>query len=220
MHRLHPLLEWSGYVVELQALQYLTKYCEQSQKHGRSPGRLTFTLTEDLDFYYNVIVDIMYIDGKPVLHFVDEAPCFQAGQWSRNISAEHVWDQLRLCWIDKSLGPPELVTADPGNQFMAIEFKQYAANRENIVKNTIVEAHHSIRMVERYHRSLQRVYSVITTEISGIKPDLALQMSFKAINNSVSPYKLVSTILVFGAYPRMTKQDTPSISITYRAMAI
>ena len=128
VHHLHQLLERSGNVVELQALQYLTKYCEQYQKHGRSPGRFTFTLKEDLDFNYNVIVDIIYIEGKPVLYLVDEATRFQAGRWLKNISAQHVWDQLRLCWIATYLGPPDLVTADAGKQFMAREFKQYPAN--------------------------------------------------------------------------------------------
>ena len=220
VHRLHQLLERSGHNVELQALQYLTRYCEQCQKHGRSPGRFTFTLKDDLDFNYNVIIDIMYIGGKPVLHLVDEATRFQAGRWLKNVSAQHVWDQLRSCWIDTYLGPPDLVTADAGKQFMAKEFKQYAANMGIIVKNAPVEAHHSIGMVERYHGPLRRVYSIISTEIPGIEPDLALQMSFKTINDSVGPNGLVPTLLVFGAYPRMTELDAPSPSITQRAMAM
>ena len=220
VHRLHQLLERSGHNVELKSLQYLTKYCEQCQKYGRSPGRFSFTLKDDLDFNYNVIIDIMYIGGKPVLHLVDEATRFQAGRWLKNVSAQHVWDQLRFCWIDTYLGPPDLVTADAGKQFMAKEFKQYAANMGIIIKNAPVEAHHSIGMVERYHGPLQRVYSIIITEISGIEPELALQMSFKAINDSVGPNGLVPTLLVFGAYPRMTELDAPSPSITQRGIAM
>lgn len=30
----------------------------------------------------------MYIEGKPVLHLVDEATRFQAGHWLKNVSAE------------------------------------------------------------------------------------------------------------------------------------
>ena len=74
-----------------------------------------------------------------------------------------------------------------------------------IVKNAPVKANHSIGMVERYYGPLRRIYSIITNEILGIKPELALQMSFKAINNSVGPNRLVPTLLVFGAYPRMTE---------------
>lgn len=110
----------------------------------------------------------MYIGGKPALHLVDEATSFQAGHWLKNVSAQYVWDQLRLCWIDKYLGPQDLFTADAGKQFMAKEFKQYAANMGIIIKNTPVEAHHSIGMVERYHRPLGQIYCIITTEITGI----------------------------------------------------
>lgn len=85
---------------------------------------------------------------------------------------------------------------------MAMKFKQYAANMSIIVKNTQVEANYSIGMVKRYHRLLQQVYSIDTTEIPGIKLNLALQISLKAINNSVSPNGLVFILLVFGAYHR------------------
>ena len=45
-------------------------------------------------------------------------------------------------------------------------------------------------------------------------------MSFKAIHDSVGPNGLVPTLLVFGAYPRMTESDAPSPSITQCVMAI
>ena len=89
-----------------------------------------------------------------------------------------------------------------------------------IVKNAPVEAHHSIGMVERSYGPLRQVYSIITTKIPGIEPESALQMSFKAINNLLGPNGLVSTLLVFGAYPKMTESDASSPSITQHAMAI
>lgn len=36
-------------------------------------------------------------------------------------------------------------------------------------------------------------------------------MSFKAINDLMSPNRLVSTLLVFNAYSRIIKQDTLSL---------
>ena len=69
-------------------------------------------------------------------------------------------------------------------------------------------------MIERYHGLLRRVYSIIITKIPGIKPDSVLQISFKAINDSVGPNRLVFTLLVFGIYLRITKSDAPSPSIT------
>lgn len=158
VRRLQEILDRAGHDSDTRVLQHLTKYCEHCQKHGRSPGRFSFSIKEDVEFNFNVIVDIFYIQGKPVLHLVDEATAFQAGRWLQNISAKHVWDQLRICWIDSYLGPPDFISADAGTQFMAREFKQYATNMGIIVKNVPVEAHHSIGKVERYHGPLRRIY--------------------------------------------------------------
>lgn len=38
-------------------------------------------------------------------------------------------------------------------------------------------------------------------------------MAVKAINDTVGPNDIVPTLLVFGAYPRMSKLDAPSPSI-------
>ena len=45
-------------------------------------------------------------------------------------------------------------------------------------------------------------------------------MAVKAVNDTASPNGLVLTLLVFSAYPRMTKLDPPAPSITARAIAI
>ena len=49
---------------------------------------------------------------------------------------------------------------------------------------------------------------------------MALQMAFKAINNTTSPNRLVPTLLIFGAYPRMVKLDALLPLIIQRANAI
>ena len=45
-------------------------------------------------------------------------------------------------------------------------------------------------------------------------------MVIKAINNSAKPNGIVPTLLVFRAYPQITKIDTLLLSITKRAKAI
>ena len=45
-------------------------------------------------------------------------------------------------------------------------------------------------------------------------------MAFKAFNNTAGLNSLVPTLLVFGAYPRMAKLDTPSPIITQRINAV
>lgn len=116
--------------------------------------------------------------------------------------------------------PLDLVNTDAGKQFRAKTFKQYIANTGIIVKNFLVEAYYFINMVERYHGLLEQVFSVINIEILITKLDLAIQISFKAINNFVSSNLLISTLLVFGKYLRITEQDALSLSNTMRAVAM
>lgn len=89
-----------------------------------------------------------------------------------------------------------------------------------IIKNTPVEPYHSIGMIKYYHGPLRQGYSIIPTNIPGIEPNLVFQMSFKAINNLVGPNRLVSMLLIFGVYLRMTEQDALSLLITQHAIAM
>jgi hypothetical protein len=49
---------------------------------------------------------------------------------------------------------------------------------------------------------------------------MILQMAVKAINDSVGPNRIIPTLLVFSAYPRLTKIDPLSLSVTKRMEAI
>ena len=45
-------------------------------------------------------------------------------------------------------------------------------------------------------------------------------MAIKAINNTTSPNRLVPTLLVYGAYLRISKLDPPAPSVMERAAVI
>ncbi|KHJ30967.1 hypothetical protein EV44_g3353 [Erysiphe necator] len=47
-----------------------------------------------------------------------------------------------------------------------------------------------------------------------------LQMAIKAINDSAGPNSLVPTLLIFGAYPRLTDSDPLTTTTNQRAAAI
>jgi hypothetical protein len=222
--RLKNILERAEYsTVDRNVIDQITKYCEHCQRHGQAPHRFRFTLhDDDLRFNSSIIVDVFYINSKPVLHIVDEATRYQAGKWLKDMSARITWETLRSCWIDTYLGPPDRITTDAGTNFDSKEFKQLASTVNTKVKIVPVEAHNSIGIVERYHGPVRRAYEIIIEELKdhGISRDAALQMAFKAINDSVGPDGLVPTLLVYGAFPRMTEYDPPSPSIAERATAI
>jgi len=74
--------------------------------------------------------------------------------------------------------------------------------------------------VERYYTLLRRVYKIISSELEDASKELTLQIAIKAVNNSAGPDRLVPTLLVFGAYPRITNDSPLSPFVMQRAEAI
>jgi hypothetical protein len=63
---------------------------------------------------------------------------------------------------------------------------------------------------------------VIKDKIEGTETNRAimLQMAVKAINNTAGYDSIIPTLLVFGAFPRITHIDPPAPSIAQQATAI
>ncbi|KAJ5379608.1 hypothetical protein N7509_012727 [Penicillium cosmopolitanum] len=222
VRRLTRILQRAGHDVNSQCVDYLTKFCHHCQMKGKSPGRFKFTLKDDYEFNYSVIVDVLYLEGKPVLQVIDAATSFGAARFLRDMSARNSWDTLRACWIDTYQGPPDYVVHDAGKNFISTEFKQLASSMSIKIKEVPVEAHNSVGKVERYHAPLRRAYEILREELKdeNIDREMILQMAVKAINDSAGPDGIIPTLLVFGAYPRMTEMDPPSPSVVKRAEAI
>ena len=89
-----------------------------------------------------------------------------------------------------------------------------------MMKNVPVETHHSIDQIERYHGLFRRIYLIIISEISEIDSDFELQMTLKAVNDSIESHELIFTLLIFDAYSRMTKLNASSLTINQRAIAM
>jgi hypothetical protein len=219
--RLHKLLHKAGHPVEIKALEFLTKVCHQCQMHAACPARFKFTLHDDYEFNYEIVVDIMYLEGnKPTLHVVDTATNFNAARFLENITSRHVWEALRLCWIDVYQGPPDWIVTDAGTSFRSLEFRQQAKEMAISLKEIPIEAHNSIGKVERYHAPLRRAYDILRAEDPSSSPEATLQMAIKAVNDTAGPDGIVPTLLVFGAYPRMTEDSAPAPELKRRSAAI
>ena len=89
-----------------------------------------------------------------------------------------------------------------------------------MMKNVFVEIHHFIDQIEKYHEFFRRIYLIIISKIFGIDSNQNLQMTFKTINDSVESHDLMSTLLIFGAYSRMSESDAFVSSITQRFIAM
>ena len=56
--------------------------------YAKSPSRFKFTLKDNYEFNYTVIINVMYLDSKPVLQVVDSLTLFQAAKFLKDMSAK------------------------------------------------------------------------------------------------------------------------------------
>lgn len=148
---------------------------------------------------------MMYIDEYPLLHVVDEAARFQATLWLTNLNSSSFWNELRVCWIDSYLKPPDSINLDARTNFTSSEIQQYSISLGIEKKEIPVESANLMSIIGRYHKLLRRVYSIIKEETKNTDKNLNLQIAIKAINHTAGPNMIIPTLPVFGAYPRMSR---------------
>jgi hypothetical protein len=84
----------------------------------------------------------------------------------------------------------------------------------------LVKAYNSISKVKRYYSSLQQAYKILSSELLLANKKAILQITVKAVNDSAGPDSIMPTLLVFKAYPHITRDSLPSPFITEQAEAI
>jgi hypothetical protein len=79
----------------------------------------------------------------------------------------------------------------------------------------------NINKIERYYILLRRAYKIIRNKLqNNTSVGLALQITIKAVNDSISPDNIIFILLVFGTYPRIINDSGPLFSITKRTKII
>ncbi len=78
-------------------LEDIVASCEPYQCISNAQRRFRVTIgRENVRFNAEVYIDIMYIDGGPVLHIVDAATPFSA-TFLLNVTSDAVWEVVILC---------------------------------------------------------------------------------------------------------------------------
>jgi hypothetical protein len=90
VQRLANLLSYSGHKFKQNTLETITKFCKHYQLNSKAPERFKFTLKDDIQFNYYIVVDIVHLEEKPTLHIVDEATVFQAAKFIPDFAASTV----------------------------------------------------------------------------------------------------------------------------------
>lgn len=146
-------------------LRKIQKHCEYCQRFGAKQQRFKFPLREEsISFNHSIYCEILTLEREHVLHIVDEGIRFQQAQRLSNMSAPELWREIKQCWINVYLGPPDIITHDAGSNFIARAFQQNADLMHINCKEVPIEVANRMQFVERYHELLCRAFSIIRTE--------------------------------------------------------
>lgn len=221
--KLQNVIQGAGHTYNAAFLRDLQKYCHQCQLHSRAPHRFKFTLKDPINYNHTVELDLVKIGDRWVLHVVDEATGFHAAEFLKDQSAMEVWRAFDKCWNNVTIGPPVYAAHDPGKHFQG-DFQEMAKTKDITTLEKGVEAHHSVGQVEKGNHILKRIYGCVVDELKQegtfMPAEDILQIAVKALNDTAGPNGLVPTLLVFGAYPRMSIHDKATATIRERAKCI
>lgn len=214
-------------------LQRIENSCTSYQTYARKPQRFKFTLRDDVNFNHSVYVNIFYRSRKAILYVADEATRYQASQWllahtedgieatCPDTTGESLRRALRLRWINVYLGPPDIILPDAEKNIHTHAFQTNSSMLHIATKSVPVEAAYSMSIVGRYLDTLRRAFFIMKEEAPTTTDTEVLQMLIKAVNDSGGPDRLVPTLLVHSALPRLVlPRDLPTPSIYQRAIAL
>lgn len=94
---------------------------------------------------------------------------------------------MRLFWIDVYLGPPDIITHDYGNKFIARIIQTNSRLLCIETKSVPIDSSNSMSFVERYHTPVRRAFNVIKSEAPDLPDKEVFQTAFKYLNDSFGP---------------------------------
>lgn len=112
----------------------------------------------DAVFNSEVIIDVMYIQGHPVLHCADRATNFQAARFLTKVSTECNWQTFMQMWVLVYLGAPDNQRHYQGSSFVSPRLQEMSAEFGISCRPVGFEAENAMSVVERYHKPLRDTY--------------------------------------------------------------
>ena len=201
-------------------LKKISKSCNTCQRLGSQPTRFMTTLPtiQEVKFGEKISMDLMFIEGKAILHIVDIATRFSSAIFldsqgnNYGQSVNEVWLAFLEAWCTLYTGFPNRIRTDAGSVFTSPRWKEIAESVGIELQISSVEAHNSLGIGERLHAPLRRIYRKIVFDFAQIDRNIGLKLSIKAMNDTNGDNGLVPSLVVFGIIPRfpIISSDIPT----------
>lgn len=194
-------------------LKQISDDCSNCRNHSTTPERFKLTIgMENLDFNHHISDDTMFLDGRPVLHIVDESTNFTAASFLKSQSSSEIGKGILRSLVHTYM-PPDFQPVDQGSASTSLEFK---GNDEALgikMREAPIKTSGAIGVVERYHAPLHRSFNKVGEMISKdqASDNECLRMAVFSVNSTMGLEGSVPMLLVFGALlrrARTTSQPT------------
>jgi hypothetical protein len=143
--------------------------CHACQVYASKPISFQIRNVDDIVFNQEIRLDLMYIDGRPVLHVVDTGTTFGAATFLEEKFGS-VWNALLRCWSTMYVGFPMSMHTDQGSIFLSREWKSNCAALGIRLRHTGTESHDSLGTRERFQASLRRIYNKVSLDHPLVPP--------------------------------------------------
>ena len=207
-------------------LDQIKQACDTCQRLGPTPVRFKASLpTQDsVKFGEELSMDLMFLDGKALLHIVDTATRFSAAAFlddDFNQSVEGIWLAFIQIWCTMYTGYPNRIRVDQGSSFTSDRWRQLTDLAGIQLRISGVKAHSSLGIGERLHEPLRRIYRKVRADYPQAHNKILLNIAVKAMNDTIGEKGLVPSLLAFGITPRfpIISTDLPTQSERMRLLA-
>ena len=183
-------------------LEDITRACDSCQNHSVKPFRFQSALPpENVIFNQAIAIDILWRPGHPVLHVLDTHTHFQNAVAPKSKSTRDIWDVFIECWASLYIEYPSKMRVDQESSIMSKGRESMASAHGIEFQASVVEAHNSIGVGERYHHPLRRIFKFLRDGHPKLDSDVVLRYAIKGINDIMGPEGLVLSLLVVGVIP-------------------
>jgi hypothetical protein len=202
-------------------LEDIAQRCRTCQALSRKPYRFKVSMPENVVFNQTLAMDIMYLEGKALLHVVDTSTNFSNAIFLQSQSVESIWLAFLECWATLFIGLPDKIRTDSGSVLTSDKWNTIMNESGIVLQLSGVEHHNGIGQGETYHSALRRVYSRVRHDYPTLPETLSLRFACKALNDTANSLGLVPSLLVYGVLPRfpMSRTELPDQQTRMAAMA-
>lgn len=172
---------------------------------------------DEIIFYHELAIDLVWLNGSPALHLVDNHTIYQNAEFiTTNLKdAGALWETFLRCWVTVFIGYPSTMRLDQESSFHSVEFRKLSRDAGIELKFSGIESQNSIGVGEKYHDPLRRVYLKVNDEHPTLDRETVLRLALKGCNDTLASNGLVPRYWFLAPcllYPRPTLNIRSSVN--------